>query len=109
MLVLLAYFFMSCAIAVSALIHAGVAGVYAFTGSLLFLTAGSGLKSMALYGDKAQKIGGTLIAIALAAAAYWLSEGFSVGLFGTPLSGPAWGGIGFMIGLIFAPRKLAGV
>jgi hypothetical protein len=76
--------------------------------SLLFLVAGGGLKASLWWGDKAQKIGGAVVAVLLAAFAQWLASGFSVQLFGHPLSGGLWGWIGFATCFVFATKKLAG-
>jgi hypothetical protein len=59
--------------------------------SLLYLVGGGGLKASLWWGDKTQKIGGSIFAVVLVCLAQWLSSGFSVHLFGYPLSGAALG------------------
>jgi hypothetical protein len=102
------YLIMSVTIAGSATYHVGwSAGLRAIAVSFLFLVAGGGLKASLWWGDKAQKIGGCVVAVLLAALAQWLSSGFSVQLFGHPLSGRLWGWIGFAVCFVFANKKLA--
>jgi hypothetical protein len=103
------YLIMSIAIAGSAAFNAGLAaGFYAIATSSLSLVAGGGLKASLWWGDKAQKIGGSIVALLLVALVQWLSDGFSVGLFGHSVSGGAWGWIGFAICFVFAGKRLAG-
>ncbi len=100
------YFAMSVTIAISAGIHAGLwVALHAVGGSLLALTAGGGLRA-SLRGDRSQKVWGSLIAVVILGLAIWVSLGFSAGLFGTSISGPIWAGIGFVVCLVFADRKL---
>lgn len=102
------YLIASLAIAGSAAYHVGWStGLLAIAASSLFLVAGGGLKASFWWGDKAQKIGGSVVAVLLAALAQWLSSGFSVQLFGQPLSGGLWGWIGFAVCFVFANKKLA--
>lgn len=104
-----AYALVSLVIVVSAAVNAGIGpAAYAITTSSLFLTAGGGLKASLWWGDKAQKVGGSVVALLIVALAQSLSNGFSVNLFGYALSGAAWGWIGFIVCFIFATRKLAG-
>jgi hypothetical protein len=103
------YVIASLAIAGSAAINAGLGpAAYAITTSSLFLMAGGGWKASLLWGEKAQKIGGSVVALLIVALAQWLSSGFSVHLFGHALSGATWGWIGFVVCFVFATRKLAG-
>jgi hypothetical protein len=103
------YVIASLTIAGSAALNAGLGpAAYAITTSFLFLMAGGGWKASLLWGDKAQKIGGSVVAVLIVALAQWLSSGFSVDLFGHALSGAAWGWIGFVICFVFATRKLGG-
>jgi hypothetical protein len=102
------YLIASLAIAGSAAYHVGWStGLLTIAASSLFLVAGGGLKASLWWGDKAQKIGGSVVAVLLAALAQWLSSGFSVQLFGQPLSGELWGWIGFAVCFVFANKKLA--
>jgi hypothetical protein len=102
------YLIASLAIAGSAAYHVGWStGLLAIAASSLFLVAGGGLKASLWWGDKAQKIGGSVVAVLLAALAQWLSSGFSVQLFGQSLSGGLWGWIGFAVCFVFANKKLA--
>lgn len=102
------YLILSTALAGSAVLNASwSAGLYAITASFLFLVAGGGLKASLLWGDKAQKIGGSVVALLLVALAQWLSNGFSVQVFGYHLSGGLWGWIGFAVCFLFANKKLA--
>jgi hypothetical protein len=102
------YFVMSIAIAGSAAFNASWhAGVYTITASFLFLVAGGGLRASLWWGDKAQRIGGTIVAVLLVVLAQWLSRGFSVQLFGHYLSGQLWGWIGFGVCFLFVNKKLA--
>ena len=101
-----AYVFASIAIAVSAGVNAGVsAGLCAIGASALFTVAGGGLKA-SFAGDMTQKIGGSVIALVLVLAGRWLSNGFSVMLFGTRLSGEEWGWIGFILCFLSANKLL---
>jgi len=102
------YVMLSLVISGSAAIHAGLAaGVYAILTSGLVLIAAGGGKAMLFWGDIIQKIGGTLAAIFLVILAYWLSGGFSVGLFGYLLTGAEWGAIGFVIAFLWVNRRIA--
>jgi hypothetical protein len=81
--------------------------LYALLTSFLFLVARGGLKASLWWGDRAQKIGGSIVAAVLAILAQWLSTGFSVKLFDHFLSGAQWGWIGFAICFVFAGKTLA--
>jgi hypothetical protein len=107
MWIIVGYFFLTIGVAISAFFHAGTAGLYVFIASFLFLVAGGGIKSMVLYGDRNQKIAGPIVGLLVGALAYWLSTGFSVQLFGIYMSAAVWGAIGFLIAIVFAPRRLA--
>jgi hypothetical protein len=74
---------------------------------MLSLAAGGGLKASLLWGDRAQKIGGSVVALIVIGLALWLAANFSVWLFENFLSGDLWCLIGFAIGLIFTTKKLA--
>jgi hypothetical protein len=64
------YLITSLAIAGSAAYHVGWStGLLAIAASFLFLVAGAGLKASPWWGDKAQKIGGSVVAVLLAALA----------------------------------------
>ena len=54
-------------------------------------------------GDKQQRVGVPLVAIALLAFAYWLSTGVSIQIVGHHLSGLALGLIGAFIGFVGVP------
>jgi hypothetical protein len=102
------YVVMSVAIAVSAGIHAGFwVALHAAGGTILALSAGGGLRA-SLRGDRTQKIAGGIIALAFMGLAVWVSTGFSATLFGVHIIGPIWAGIGFVICLVFADKKLTG-
>lgn len=104
-----AYVIASVAIAGSAAVNTGLGpAAYTITTSSLFLMAGGGWKASLLWGEKAQKIGGSVVALLIVSLAQWLSSGFSVHLFGRALSGAAWGWVGFVVCFVFATRKLAG-
>jgi hypothetical protein len=99
----------SLVIAGSAAVKAGLGpAFYVIAISSLFLAAGGGWKASLLWGNKAQKIGGSVVAVLIVALAQWLSSGFSVHVFGYALSGAAWGWIGFIICFVFATRTLTG-
>lgn len=85
-----------------------VPALWTIIASFLSLVAGGGLKASVLWGDKAQKIGGAIVALLIAGLAQWAAESFSVGLFGNHIDGDLWCWIGFAVGLIFTSRKLAG-
>ena len=71
------------------------------------MIAGGGLKASLRWGDKAQKIGGFVVAILILGIAQWLATGFSVWLFRNHLNGDLWCWIGFGTGLVFTTKKLA--
>jgi hypothetical protein len=105
-----AYLVMSIVIAGSAGLKVGLSvGLYAIATSSLALIAGGGMKASLWWGDKAQKVGGSVIAFALMALAQWLFSGFTVQLFGHFLSGGQWAWIGFVICFVFASKTLAGM
>jgi hypothetical protein len=73
-----AYVLVSVAIAGSAGFNVGwTVGLRAITSSVLSLIAGGGLKASLWWGDKAQNIGGPVVALLLVAMAQWLGHGFS--------------------------------
>jgi hypothetical protein len=82
--------------------------LFAAISSFLSLLSGGGLKASLLWGNKAQKIGGSVVALLIVGLARWLAEGFSVWLFGSHLSGDLWCWIGFAIGLVFTSSKRHG-
>jgi hypothetical protein len=104
------YALLSLVIAGSAAFNAGAwPGICALLTSGLVLAAAGGLKGTLLWGETAfAKFGGCVFATVLLGTAYWLSTSFSAQLFGLPLSGTAWGAIGFAVCFIFADRKLTG-
>jgi hypothetical protein len=102
------YLIASILLAGSALFKVGwVPALCTAAASMLALTAGGGLKASIRWGDKAQKIGGSVVAILIVGLAQWLSTGFSVWLFGDHIGGDVWCWIGFAVGLIFTSKKLA--
>ena len=103
---ILVYAMASMGMAIGSAVNAGLhAALDLFGGSLLALAAGGGLRA-SLRGDRIQKIGGSLVALALMGLALWVSIGFSLGVFGLTLSGPVWVAMGFLICLVFANRAL---
>jgi hypothetical protein len=105
------YVIMSVIISVFVLSHIGVsAGVCAFLTSAIVLIAGRGFKAMVVWGDTTQKIGGTVVAILLAAFAYWLSTVFRLGCLVSAhrLTGAEWGAIGLIIAFLWVNRRIAG-
>lgn len=104
------YVIMSVVIAGSAAVKVGWTPAFCtIIASFLSLVSGGGLKASVLWRGKAQKIGGFVIALVILGLAQWSAEGFSVGFFGNQLSGDLWCWTGFVIGLIFTSRKLAGM
>jgi hypothetical protein len=100
------YLVASVTIAGSAAFNAGwTRALYVITTSSLFLVAGGGLKASLWWGDKGQKVGGSIVAFLLVGLAQWLSTGFSVQLFGYHLSGELWGWIGFAVCFVFAKSR----
>jgi hypothetical protein len=63
----------------------------------------AGMKWGLLRGDKQQRVGVPLVAIALLVFAYWLSTGVSIQIMGHQVSGLALGLIGALIGLVGVP------
>lgn len=107
---ILIYVLVSPVLAISAGINAGwSAGLCTAGTSALSLVAGGGLRA-SLWGDKAQKIGGFVIAaIMMFLALHFLAPSFSVRLFGFALTGQEWGWAGAIITFLFTDQKLAGV
>jgi hypothetical protein len=102
------YVIMSVVISVSAAFHVRVAaGVYAVLTTAVALIAGGGLKATLFWGNTVQKIGGPVVTALLVILAYWLSGGFSVGLFSYRFTGAEWGAIGFVIAFLWANRSIA--
>jgi magnesium-transporting ATPase (P-type) len=102
------YVVMTIAISVSAGMNAGFwVALHAAGGSVLALSAGGGLRA-SLRGGRAQKIWGTVIAVAILALALWVSLGFSARLFEVSITGPVWAIMGFVVCLVFADKKLTG-
>ena len=90
------YVIMSVVISLSAAFHVGIAaGLYAVLTITLALIAGGGLKATLFWGNAVQKIGGPVVVALLVIFAYWLSGGFSVGLFSYSFTGAEWGAMGF--------------
>jgi hypothetical protein len=82
------------------------AGLSAFGTSILSFFAGAGLKG-SLYGTRWQKVAGASAALVFMLLAHWLGGGFSVHIFGIDLTGTEWGWIGFIICLLFTPKRMA--
>ena len=102
------YVIMSVVVSVSAAFHVGVAaGLYAVLTIAVALIAGSVLKAALFWGDMVQRIGGPVVAALLVILAYWLSGGFSVGLFSYRFTGAEWGAIGFVIAFLWANQRIA--
>ena len=102
------YVIMSVVISLSAAFHAGMAaGLYAVLTITLALIAGGGLKATVFWGNTVQKIGGPVVAALLVILAYWLSGGFSVGLFSYRFTGAEWGAMGFVIAFLWANQSIA--
>jgi hypothetical protein len=102
------YILVSAAIAISAGANAGLwVALHAAGGCLLALSAGVGMRA-SLKGDRTQKIGGSLIGLAILALSLWVSEGFSATLYGVSISGPIWATIGLVVCFMFSGGKLRG-
>ena len=102
------YVIMSVVVSVSAAFHVGVAaGVCAVLTIAIGLTAGGGLKATLFWGNTVQRIGGPVVTALLVILAYWLSGGFSVGLFSYSFTGAEWGAIGFLIAFLWANQRVA--
>jgi hypothetical protein len=102
------YVIMSVVVSVSAAFHVGpAAGAYAVLTIAVALIAGGGLKATLFWGNTAQKIGGPVATALLVILAYWLSSGFSVGLFSYRFTGAEWGAIGFVIAFLWANQRIA--
>ena len=102
------YVIMSVVVSVSAAFHVGIAaGVYAVLTIAVALIAGGVLKATLFWGNTVQKIGGPVVAALLVILAYWLSGGFSVGLFSYSFTGAEWGAIGFLIAFLWANQRIA--
>jgi hypothetical protein len=102
------YVIMSVVVSVSAAFHIGIAaGVYAVLTIALALIAGTGLKATLFWGNTVHKIGGPVVTALLVILAYWLSSGFSVGLFSYRFTGAEWGAIGFVIAFLWANQRIA--
>jgi hypothetical protein len=97
----------------------GVGIAFIFTNGIVFALcflgttmvpciAVAGMKWGFLRGDKQQKVGVPLVAIALLGFAYWLSTGVSIQVMGHHLSGLALGLIGAFIGLVGVPLSWGG-
>jgi len=106
-LLLYLYVVMSLVVSVAAVFHGLGAGLCAILTSTIALIAGGGWKAMLFWGDMTQKIGGTLAAVLLAAFAYWLSRGFSAGLFSYRFTGAEWGAIGFVLAFLWVHGGIA--
>jgi hypothetical protein len=106
-LLITTYFFASIAIAVSAWSNGGwTAGLSAFGTGAVSLVAGGGLKASLWWGDKAQKIGGLVIAtILMALSSYFMAPRFSVHLFDFTATGQEWGWLGAAICFLFTDKK----
>src|ERR1041384_7866990 len=89
------YVVLSVVASIAALFDGIGAGLCALLTSTIALIAGGGSRAMLVWGDMSQKAGGTVVALLLAALAYWLSGGFSVGLFSYRFTGAEWGAFGF--------------
>ena len=102
------YVIMSVVVSLSAAFHVGIAaGVYAVLTITLALIAGGGLKATLFWGNTVQKIGGPVAAALLVILAYWLSGGFSVGLFSYRFTGAEWGAMGFVIAFLWTNQRIA--
>jgi hypothetical protein len=108
---LVVYALVSIAVAGVALFRAGWGiGLSIVAGSLLALIAGGGLKASLLWGDRTQKIGGTVIAIVLRGAAQWAAQRFSIWIGSREVAGDLWCWGGFAVGLLFiTSRRTAGM
>ena len=102
------YLIMSVVISLSAAFHIGIAaGLYAVLTIALALIAGTGLKATLFWGHTVHRIGGPVVAALLVILAYWLSGGFSAGLFSYRFTGAEWGAIGFVIAFLWANQRIA--
>lgn len=96
------YLFASIGIAVTAWMHAGAAaGLSALGTSLLSLFAGGSLIE-SLKGKMGSRVWSPIFACLMLVAAWYISFGFTVHLFGYHLTGLVWGIIGFAAGCSFS-------
>jgi hypothetical protein len=102
------YTILSIVLSISAGVNSGWSPAWhTAAGSLFALAAGGGWRA-SLRGARAQKIAGSLIALALLALALWLGRGFVVTAFGHHISGLVWAAAGFAICFVFADEKVTG-
>ena len=102
------YLIMSVVISLSAAFHIGIAaGLYAVLTIALALIAGTGLKATLFWGHTVHRIGGPVVAALLVILAYWLSGGFSAGLFSYRFTGAEWGAIWFVMAFLWANQRIA--
>ena len=101
------YVVLSVVASIAALFDGIGAGLCALLTSTIALIAGGGSRAMLVWGGMSQKAAGTVVALLLAALAYWLSGGFSVGLFSYRFTGAQWGAFGFAIAFLWVHAGLS--
>ena len=106
-LLLYIYVVLSVVASIAALFHGIGAGVCAILTSTIALIAGGGWRAMLVSGGMSRKTGATVLALLLAALAYWLSRGFSVGLFSYRFTGTQWGAFGFALAFLWVHAGIA--
>ena len=107
-LLLSAFFIINIIIAAGAYMAAGLpAGLSAAGAAILVFFAGSGLRGSFLVGTTSQKIGGSLAAIVMLAAATWLGTQFSVRFLGIDFTGSLWAWLGFAVCFLLTTKRFA--
>ena len=100
---LLSYILLSLTIATAVGAKDGIPAAWtAAAVSLLALCAGAGLRGSLAMGDGTQRIGDTLIAIALLGFGLWAGLWFSIPLFHHRVPGAVWGLAGFAVSFVIA-------
>ncbi len=93
--------------AYDAISHGWVVALSLFGSSLLSAFAGAGLRGSIHSGVRAT-IGGLTMAGVFMAVGQWLGTKYSVGFYGTQLSGHMWSLVGFAIGFFCTSKKFVG-
>jgi hypothetical protein len=107
--VVVAYTLIVVGITIAFIFQNGLVFALCFLGTAMIpCIAVAGMKWGILMGDRQQKIGVPLVALALLGFAYWLSSAVSIQIGGTQLSGLVVGLIGAFIGLFGVPLSWGG-